>query len=466
MANVASLRGQGLFRSLVIITGIMVGPTGARADFVPVGEKWGLPEFGTGATVTWSLRPTEIGPLGPEDTALEEFMPPGFEAEIQAGFDAWSEVADLTFIQVPDTGPNGSDIRIGGRSIDGPSGTVASAFFPTESNGTSAGDISFDTADLWEILPGASGLELRSDIFQVATHEIAHSIGLRHSVGVPSIVGARNSGYRGLLPADIAGAQFIYGAAPGYVAPPSANTNLTLTGNSQIEVSFTAFDGALVLSDTALLSGDLQAFIGLDGLGVPTDFGFRGGSLEVGDMLFGLIDPLLEIEGSILDSLLTIVSANDAVVGLNGQFDAADTVLGFVDGDFIFDVSVPPLGIDVSGDFEFFTEPLSLPILAGNSIGTILQTPTGVQNEFDVLVQIPLALSTTVDVSFLAPDLPPGLIEITIDFSGIVEATGVVVVPEPATWGTMFMGLCVFAMIAARHGRGSRRKQATYVCTS
>lgn len=449
MATARVPRCIDFLRSLLIFS-LLIPSSVAVADFVPVGEKWGDPEFGTGAVVTWSLRPTEPGPLGPTVTALEEFMPAGFEAELQAAFATWSEVANVTFVQVEDTGPDGSDIRIGGQNIDGQSGTLAFAYYPTESNGNHAGDIYFDTSDPWNILPGASGLDLREDIYQVATHEIAHSIGLEHSVGVPSIVGARNSGYRGLLPADIAGAQHIYGNAPGYIAPPAANTTLTLTPNSEIQISFSAFDGNLTLTDTATLTGNLQAFIGQNGLGDPTQLGFRGSELQLGNLDYGLIDPIIEIDGDILDAILSIVSANDLTVGLGGEFDAADTVLGLVDGDFTFNVASPPLNIDAMGDYEFYTEPLSLPILLGDSTGTLLQTPTAIPNEYDVFLQLPLALSTSVDVSFLAPDFPPGFLEITIDIGGTVEATGVVVVPEPATWGSMLAGLSCLGLVAIR----------------
>ncbi len=435
---------------LFVLGVVWIFSANAYGDFVPVGEKWGSPVFGTGATVTWSLRPTEPGPLGPNVTALEEFMPAGFEAELQAAFDTWSQVADVTFVQVDDTGPNGSDIRIGGQNIDGLNGTLAFAYYPTESNGVVAGDIFFDTSDPWDILPGASGFDLRQDVYQVATHEIAHSIGLRHSVGVPSIVGARNSGYRGLLPADIAGAQFIYGTAAGYVAPPEANTTLTLSPNSEIVITFSAFDGELLLSDTATIVGDISAFIGHDAEGNPNHLGFRRADLQLGDLDYELISPLIELDGDILDAVLSVVSANDLFVGLDGNFDAVDTVLGLVDGEFNFDVSAPPLGIEAMGDYVFFTEPLSLPMLTGDSIGNIVETPSGVPNQNDVTLQLPLALSTTVDVSFLAPDLPPGVIEITIDIGGTLEATGVVMVPEPEAWVSMLIALVGFGWTAGR----------------
>ena len=151
-----------------------------------------------------------------------------------------------------------------------------------------------------------------------------------------------------------------------------------------------------------------------------------------------------------MDAILSIVAANDLTVWLGGKFDAADTLLGFFDGDFTFNVASPPLNIDAMGDYEFYTEPLSLPILLGASTGTLLQTPTAIPNQYDVLLQLPLALSTSVDVSFLAPDFPPGFLEITIDIGGTVEATGVVVVPEPATWGSMLAGLSCLGLVAIR----------------
>lgn len=44
---------------LIVLETVWIFSSTAYCDFVPVGEKWGSSVFGTGATVTWSLRPTE-----------------------------------------------------------------------------------------------------------------------------------------------------------------------------------------------------------------------------------------------------------------------------------------------------------------------------------------------------------------------------------------------------------------------
>ncbi len=425
---------------------------GARPalGFIISGEKWGAPAFGTGATVTWSLMPTgaSSGDAG-FITAFEDFMPGGFKTEVEEAFAAWSEVANITFVEVPDTGPSGADIRVGGHFLDGRFGTLAHAFFPNPGS-TAAGDVHFDTADPWQVLDGASGFDLTQDIFQVMTHEIGHSIGLAHSVGVPSLMNSRNTGHRGLLPDDIAGAQFIYGAAAGFVAPPTANTTLTLTSASELTVSFSAFDETVVLTDTGALAGSLDVFIGHDGTG-PTQLGLRDGNMTVGDMDFELTDPLLTVDGVFENVETMAISATDMLVGPDGSFDTGDTVLGFVDGLFEFTVVSPPLGVNATGDFTFFSESLSLPVLPDVAFGDLLTTPTGTPGVFDVLLDMPIDLSTVVDVAFLAPGLPEGLVEMTIDITGTIEATGTLtVVPEPTTAALAAFGFVCLAVAAIR----------------
>ena len=70
--------------------------------------KWGPPALGTGATVTWSLMGSGTSCAadlaGCTISALSSFLPAGFESALYAAFDAWSEVADLTFVEVTDSG--------------------------------------------------------------------------------------------------------------------------------------------------------------------------------------------------------------------------------------------------------------------------------------------------------------------------------------------------------------------------
>lgn len=197
----------------------VLGPT--------VPGKWGPPVLGTGATVTWSLTPT--GTLAPGDggvlTALADFMPAAFKAEIVAAFAAWSAVADITFVEVADNGFDFNaagavgDIRISGHAFDGAGGVLAHGYYPPVNGVTAAGDIHFDTAETWKIGFGGPGF----DIFQVAAHEIGHAIGLAHTGVASSLMNPFYSeAFSGPQADDIAGAKHIYGAPSSVVPEPSS----------------------------------------------------------------------------------------------------------------------------------------------------------------------------------------------------------------------------------------------------
>lgn len=189
-------------------------------------KKWGDPTLGTGATISYSFM------LGGEEcdqstcSSLDSFMPVGFQQEIKKAFNAWSSVANLTFIEVADDGVNfntmttSGDIRIGGETMDGPSGVLAHAFYPDPHWYFSAGgDLHFDTSEAWVIDNLVDGIS----IFWVALHEIGHSLGLGHSEESKSVMGPfYNPALTGLQPDDIAGIQYLYGANISAVPLPSA----------------------------------------------------------------------------------------------------------------------------------------------------------------------------------------------------------------------------------------------------
>ena len=230
-----------------------VGSTPAYADAILYGEegtlqsgdfvlgptvpgKRGLPAFGTGATVTWSLMPTGTSCaaefVGCTISHLSAFMPVGFDAALVAAFAAWSAVADLTFTEVADDGAafnaatTSGDIRIGGHAFDGAFGTLAHGFFPPVNGLTAAGDIHFDIAESWKIGFGGPGF----DIFQVAAHEIGHAFGLGHTAVPDSLMNPfYTEAFSGPQADDVAGAVFIYG--PNQSAPVPEPASMLLLGS-------------------------------------------------------------------------------------------------------------------------------------------------------------------------------------------------------------------------------------------
>lgn len=133
-------------------------------------------------------------------------------AAFKAGFDRWAAVSPLRFTEVPDAVD--VDIRISfvsgdhgdGFAFDGPTGTLAHAFYPPD------GDVHMDDAETWSATgPFTSSL---IDIYNVAIHELGHSLGLNHSASDAAIMHPFYvANRRELDQDDIDGIQAKYGGA-------------------------------------------------------------------------------------------------------------------------------------------------------------------------------------------------------------------------------------------------------------
>ncbi len=210
-------------------------PTLASA-YVVTGGKWGSPTLGTGATISWSL----AGPINCTAQAvatcspLSSFMPVGFLGEVQSAFSAWSNVANLTFVQVADNGVasgavgTNADIRISGFDLCGGCSVLAFAAPPPPPVGTDTafGDIFLDSTDLWKIGFVGPGFS----IFQIVAHELGHALGLDHTLVANSLMNAAYSeAFIGPQADDIAGIRFLYGTRAINNAVPEPTT-LALMG--------------------------------------------------------------------------------------------------------------------------------------------------------------------------------------------------------------------------------------------
>lgn len=141
------------------------------------------------------------------------FMPEGYQGIISSAFDAWEEVADLSFNQVVN---QAGDVMIGGGDLVG-SNTLGYGGFRVSSRSSgyssiSSGFLDFDVRD-WS----------DSDmLFSVALHEIGHVLGLDHSDDSSSMMHYLYSSDKSSLQSDdIAGIQYLYGAPVSAVPEPS-----------------------------------------------------------------------------------------------------------------------------------------------------------------------------------------------------------------------------------------------------
>lgn len=263
------------------------------------------------------------------------------EAAIKEAFGVWSEVAPLNFTEVKDS--SNSQIRIGYDYIDGRSGTLAYAYFPTN------GDITFDSGESWNT----------SLFLETAVHEIGHSLGLDHESATSAIMNPtiknrfNGLGSAFLLQDDINGIRSIYGSGRGSVNPLDGNPPIpdpTPTPSGARKINGTFGDDVLIGNDR---NNRIRGFAGDDylegGKGNDNIKGGRGADTFFFKSLDGSVDIIKDFsieEGDIIE-----VSRSGFGSGRGFDYDANTGSLTFENEQFAILENKPSFS-DVSASFR------------------------------------------------------------------------------------------------------------------
>lgn len=206
--------------------------------------KWGEPQWGSGATVTYAFAtepqasPTarNCASLMPFDDLMKRTGLPASElrGEAEAAFAAWAKVTGLAFVETQDAARANIVIGVQGNptgraftNVELEAGSVAQA--PAAERGfTKSSEPSSSVAQpralrvidraaiclnplaKWKV--GFDGNLDAYDIRYTLTHEIGHAIGLDHPGAAGALMGFRyDEKLKGLAASDIEAAQRLYG---------------------------------------------------------------------------------------------------------------------------------------------------------------------------------------------------------------------------------------------------------------
>ena len=209
-------------------------PTPTPNTFALEGPAW------PNKPITWAFETQTYA----SDTAYPFSNPIGsYQSVIASAFAKWGSVANIPLLEVADGATNTSapDIRVGFGALNtGSSGTIGITSYHYSVGATSqtfAPDTLVRLEDPSQLAVDGSGdyAGTSATLYQVALHEIGHSLGLAHSSDPYSVMYAVvGGGNRDLNAGDIAGIQALYGPAPAAVAATTPSTNpaakIDLTG--------------------------------------------------------------------------------------------------------------------------------------------------------------------------------------------------------------------------------------------
>ncbi|MBX7164914.1 MAG: matrixin family metalloprotease [Pirellulales bacterium] len=401
------------------------------------GSKWGSATMGTGAVVTYSYDTSQGS-----EVALDSFMPAGYRTYIGQALSAWSDVADIQFVEVP----SGGDLRLVGGAIDGPGSVGANATYPDAGYNR----VRFDSGNDWYINPDGT-----NNIREITMHELGHAIGLLHPPGILARMDHHvTNAFQGLLPTDVAAIQAVYGPALGsdpsdYM--PGDITQFTILPSSSLRVQV-QLDPFINLTRTTRISGSLDTGLVLAGDGSPSAFTVYGADAALTDTTFTVNTSAIQaqvlfsgLEGDLLSTDWFGPSGHlTPVVG--GNFSPLAVILGLVGGEASYDVQSAILGLDESGLFNFEyvnttgAGPQSFKPFDDGQIGHLTRNGSVVD------LELPIRVETTLDLPSPIGDVP-----VTIRARGTIFAQAIV--PEPSTWVLAVSGVAALGLALRRRRR-------------
>ncbi|MEY3201877.1 MAG: hypothetical protein RIR70_1427 [Pseudomonadota bacterium] len=149
-------------------------------DSLLEGTKWGETTPGTGVTLTYSFKnddTIEIAPSNPDYAKNPWYLDDDQKQAVRDALSRWSDVANITFVEVEDTPDSQGDLRFAG-TYNTPEKRTAEAAPLLAGNVPENGDIWLgkrfaDETDEASLKPGGYA-------FMAIMHEVGHVLGLKH----------------------------------------------------------------------------------------------------------------------------------------------------------------------------------------------------------------------------------------------------------------------------------------------